>query len=317
MLNPQPRVKPVTPAFLKEELQLLDGGLATQLEASGYELNHKLWSARLLLEKPEAIIDAHLAYLRAGAQCIISASYQASIDGFMQAGLSRPRAEDTIKLSVQLAQEAVELFCRESLPAKRPLVAASIGPYGACLADGSEYHGRYDLDEEALVEFHRSRVALLGASDADLLACETIPSLPEAAALGTLLSEQHTPAWLSFSCADEKHLNDGHPISTAAALLNDNKNIFALGVNCTSPQYINPLIKQLKASTDKVIVVYPNSGERFDAVDKTWHGTALPRDCAQAAVGWYESGAGIIGGCCRMGPEHIREIAKAISSIGK
>jgi homocysteine S-methyltransferase len=310
-------VNPMTPALLKEELQLLDGGLATQLEACGYDLNHKLWSARLLLENPQAIVEAHLAYLRAGAQCIISASYQASIEGFMRNGLSQTQAEETIKLSVQLAQEAVDRFCRETHPDKRPLVAASIGPYGACLADGSEYHGRYDLNEEALVEFHRPRIELLSASNADLLACETIPSLSETAALNTLLSQQETPAWVSFSCADDRHLNDGTPISAAAALLKDNRKIFAVGVNCTSPQYINGLIGQLKATSDKAIVVYPNSGESFSADSKTWHGTADPHECAQAAIGWRNSGADIVGGCCRMGPEHIRAIGKAITSIGK
>lgn len=293
-------------------LLLLDGGLATELETKGFDLNHKLWSAKLLLENPQAIIDAHLAYLRAGAQCIISASYQASITGFMQLGLTREKAVQAMTSSIDLARKAIDQFCTEQQPHKMPLLAASIGPYGACQADGSEYHGNYGVDEKLLVEFHRERLKILAATDVDILACETIPSLSEARVLNTLLAQQPKPAWVSFSCRDGEHLNDGNPIVDTTGLFSNNSQVFALGVNCTPPQYINSLIDRLKMNTDKAIVVYPNSGEHFQADTKTWHGTADPQECARAAIGWVEHGASIIGGCCRMGPEHIKAIGAMI-----
>jgi homocysteine S-methyltransferase len=303
----------MTPKKHPEGPLLLDGGLATELEARGFDLKHKLWSAKILLEYPQAIIDAHLAYLRAGAQCIISASYQVSVPGFLQLGLSRQQAEDTLKLSVELAQQAVEQFCDQSEPATRPRVAASVGPYGAFLADGSEYHGNYGVPEQELLEFHRQRLEILSATGADYLACETIPSMPEARVLNSLLAGQDKPAWVSFSCRDGAHMNDGHLLSEAGELFKDNPVVFALGINCTSPEHINPLIDTLKAHTQKDIVVYPNSGECFHADTKTWHGTADPAECATAALGWRTHGATIIGGCCRMGPEHIRAIGTALT----
>jgi homocysteine S-methyltransferase len=302
--------------FSPQHILLLDGGLATQLEADGHDINHKLWSARLLLENPQAIVDAHLAYLRAGAQCIISASYQASIPGFQQLGWSRAQAVEAIMLSVELARQAVSQYCEESEVPKQPLVAASIGPWGAHLGDGSEYHGQYEASDSQLTDFHRERLDILSASPADLLACETIPGLREAAILNTLLARQDKPAWVSFSCRDGEHLNDGRLISEVGALFADNPRVVALGVNCSSPAHINSLIDNLKAHTDKAIVVYPNSGECFHADTKTWHGTTDPQECGQAATTWAAHGASIIGGCCRMGPAHIKEMKAALTASG-
>ncbi|MFK8049580.1 MAG: homocysteine S-methyltransferase [Halioglobus sp.] len=301
---------------LSQEFMLLDGGLATELESRGQNLSHPLWSAKMLLEDPQVIVDAHLAYLHAGAQCIITASYQASHAGFLQLGYSDAQASKALSLSVELAQQAVDTFLANQKTAKPAKIAASIGPYGAYLSDGSEYRGDYAIELEQLTDFHRARVDILSSSKADFLACETVPCLLEAQALNNLLKQQDKPAWVSFSCADGVHLNDGSPIADAVQIFNDNEKVFAVGVNCTPPQHIPALIGAIKSNSEKAIVVYPNSGERFNAETKTWHGTSSPEDCATAARKWRESGATLIGGCCRMGPEHIRAMKTALGPFG-
>jgi len=294
---------------------ILDGGLATELESRGFKLDSVLWSAELLLNNEQAIIDVHRAYLEAGAGCIISASYQATQAGFIALGATANDARQLIVRSVELAMMARDEFLREHSGVEiAPLVAASIGPYGASLADGSEYTGDYAIDAAGLAEFHRQRLAWLDASGADVLACETIPSLLEARVLSQLLEDVTTPAWVSFSCKDEKHCSDGTPIAECAALFSHHPRVLAVGVNCTSPQYIDALILEIKAAVPRLaLVVYPNSGERYDAGSNSWQGTTSPIDCAAAALGWRNSGAGIIGGCCRMGPEHIREMVSVLA----
>ncbi len=293
---------------------ILDGGLGSELDRRGYDISTPLWSAELLLNNPQAIKDIHRAYLDAGAQCITSASYQASVAGFGAMGLSPEQARDLFVKSVDLAKSAVDEFLQQNPDCRyQPLVAASIGPYGAFLADGSEYSGNYGVGDQTLLEFHRQRLLWLDASVADVLACETIPSLQEARVLGQLLEKVNTPAWLSFSCRDERLLNDGSRLRQAVALFEQLPGVVAIGVNCTAPQYIQSLIGEIKAASWRgAIVVYPNSGEHYDADDKVWHGTETPLECAVAARGWYQAGAKIIGGCCRMGPAHVREIATGL-----
>jgi homocysteine S-methyltransferase len=288
---------------------LLDGGLSNQLEDQGIDLNNALWSAALLKNNPTAIIDAHSYYLAAGADCIITASYQASIKGFMSTGMTAEQANALISQSVKLAETAVEQYLagKPVDNSARPMVAASIGPYGACQADGSEYHGNYNVSDETLKNFHQDRLNLLDNTNADILACETIPSLQEARVLHDLLLDVSTPAWLCFSCKDGQHANDGTPIEDCASLFNNHPKVAAIGVNCTGPQYMKELIERIKkAAPDKAIVVYPNSGEQYHPEDKTWSGTSTPQACGSASATWVEAGAKIIGGCCRMGPEHIR-----------
>ena len=290
---------------------LLDGGLSNELERQGYNLNHKLWSAKLLKTNPEAIIQAHLAYLKSGAQCITTSSYQASVAGFMALGWDRVSAETFILRSVHLAEVAIERFMSSGNKDFKPLIAASIGPYGAYLADGSEYHGNYGISGEKLREFHLDRIRLLDSSNADFFACETIPGFQEAMVLAEILKETNKPAWVSFSCKDEHHLNDGTRIRECAEFFASHPKVFAIGVNCTAPKYISGLIKSIKArSGTKRIVVYPNSGEVYQAESKTWIGFSDPNLFVALAKEWIELGADIIGGCCRIGPEHIRSISK-------
>lgn len=296
---------------------ILDGGLATELEARGYDLNHPLWSAKLLIEAPDAIRDVHLAYLRAGAGCIISASYQASVDGFISLGLSEEEALSLLDLSIKLGREAINQYRHEASPLVHPLLAASVGPYGACLADGSEYHGNYDLDQAGLYRFHRQRLLRLAAGGADLLACETIPCIDEALALGQLVAETETPAWISFSCRDGELLSSGESIEKAARALAGHSSLLALGVNCTAPGHITSLIDRLRHCWSGRIVVYPNSGERYCADTGNWEGTRSPLEFADAAGTWLQRGADIIGGCCRTGPGHVAALRRALELPGR
>jgi homocysteine S-methyltransferase len=310
------RVNPITPFLLRQGSLIVDGGLATELEARGFDLADELWSARLLIDEPQAIKQVHTDYLAAGADCIITASYQGTIEGFMGRGLSEQEAIDLLILSVRLGIEARDEFWSELTNRAgriRPIVAASVGPYGAALADGSEYRGDYGLDEEGLFNFHCRRWHILANAGADIMACETIPSYIEARALTRLLSE--TPesyAWFSFSCQNERHISDGTPIADCASYLQGNQQVVAVGINCTAPQFILPLVSEVRRVSDRPIVVYPNSGEEYDALSKRWFGTTNSDDFAQASLSWHDAGASIVGGCCRTSPEHIRSIRREI-----
>lgn len=312
---------PVRPFLDAQGVLIVDGGLASELERRGFDLNDPLWSAKLLLESPHAIADVHSSYLEAGADCIISASYQATIQGLKARGLRDVEAEGVILRAVRLATDAVEKFwarAGDQDDRLKPLVAASVGPYGAYLADGSEFTGAYDLDEAGLIDFHRRRWQVLASSGADLLACETIPSLVEARVLGRLLAE--TPdrvAWFSFSCRDGAHISDGTPILECVRALAEVPRIVAIGVNCTAPGFIADLVTAIRGATEIPVIVYPNSGEGWDSENKTWTGVADPTSFAQAATAWRDSGAQLIGGCCRTGPDDIRRLrSQLLGSTG-
>lgn len=289
---------------------ILDGGLATQLEAQGCDLGNALWSASLLQSNPEAIVTATRAYLDAGAECVATASYQASREGFATQGMSAIEADELMRLSVELAKQARDEFLKDNPGLGfMPLVAASLGPYGAMLHDGSEYRGNYGVTAETLRGFHASRLALFDRCGADVLALETIPSKLEAEVLADLLVECKTPAWISFSCRDGACVVDGTPLEVVAAMFADHPSVAAVGINCTPPQYASELVTRLRGTVpDKAIIAYPNSGETYHVDDNSWSGTVTPGDCAEAALAWVDAGAKVVGGCCRMGPEHIRAI---------
>ena len=305
---------PIRPFLERQGFLIVDGGLATELEARGYDLSDALWSARLLRDDPGAIRQVHADYLRAGADVVISASYQATVPGFVAWGVSEEEAEGLIRRSVALAREARDAFWAEEASRRgrlRPLAAASVGPYGAYLADGSEYTGDYGLDVEALLAFHRRRWHLLAESGPDLMACETIPSAVEAQALARLLPE--TPkmtAWFSFSCRDGRHLNDGSLFAESVRGLDEVEQVVAVGVNCTAPRYIPELAAAARAVTEKPVIAYPNSGERYDVETKVWRGEAVPADFAEQSRRWRAAGAALVGGCCRTGPQHIEEMRR-------
>ena len=295
---------------------LLDGGLSNELERQGCDLNQKLWSAKLLESNPEAIILAHLAYLESGARCIITSSYQATLPGFMAIGNDEHSARGLILKSVLLAEEARTRFLSVKPQESKPVIAASIGPYGAYLADGSEYRGDYKISDQELIEFHTPRINLLDDSSADILVCETIPCFQEARVLSEILENAKKPAWISFSCKDGKHISDGTPIATCAAYFAHHPVVFAIGVNCTSPMFISELIRSIKKkSGNKKIVVYPNSGAVYHAESKTWSGLTDLSSCESMVKEWMESGADIIGGCCGIGPQQIKAMSKIISNM--
>ena len=292
---------------------VIDGALATELERRGYDLKNELWSAKILLEQPEAIEQLHYDYFKAGADCAITASYQATIEGFTKRGLNEKEAIDLIQKSVKLAIQARdEFWSDETNRVGRPIpfVAASVGPYGAFLADGSEYRGNYGLSEKELMDFHRPRMKALMEAGADLLACETIPSLIEAQAIAKLLKEfPDTAAWISFSARDEKHVSEGQAFADCVRDLESNAQIVSIGINCTSPKYIPSLIREAKQETNKPILVYPNSGETYDAENNGWNGSPVFEAFGEEAKEWYNAGARLIGGCCRTTPEDIQTIA--------
>jgi len=292
---------------------LIDGGLSNELENLGCDLNHKLWSAKMLTENPEALVEAHLAYLLAGAKCITTASYQATIQGFSEMGFDKKASVNLLKKSVELAERATDKFMGIAENNSKPLIAASIGPYGAYLADGSEYRGNYNISKDELHNFHRERISILDETNADIFAVETIPDFEEAYVLAELFMNTKKTAWFSFSCKDNRHINDGTGIGTCTELLCHHPNVFAIGINCTAPENITSLIQQVKPKAEnKKVIAYPNSGEAYNAKSKQWMGLSKPLMFAQMAEEWINTGADIIGGCCRIGPEHIKSISDLI-----
>lgn len=306
-------MNPIASILDHQPALVIDGALATELERRGYDLKDDLWSAKILLEQPEAIKQLHFDYFKSGADCAITASYQATIEGFSKRGLNEQEAIALLQKSVRLALEARDEFWADKsnrAGRSKPFVAASVGPYGAYLADGSEYRGDYGLDEKELMDFHRPRMQALIDAGAELLACETIPCLIEAQALVRLFDEfQSIQAWISFSCRDEEHVSEGQRLEDCIRLIESSPFVVAIGVNCTSPKYIPSLIGEIRKATDKPVIVYPNSGERYDASRNDWEGQPVYESFSEEAREWFKAGARLIGGCCRTTPRDIQAIA--------
>lgn len=295
---------------------LLDGGLASELERAGHDLNDPLWSAKVLIHDPGAITTVHRAFLEAGADCITTATYQATFEGLAQRGIAAPEAERIILRAVDLAIRERDRFRAAATPSPdrpRPLVAASVGPYGAFLADGSEYRGDYGIGPTALADFHRRRWRLLAHSHADVMLCETLPALDEARALAQLARESNDKTvWFSFTCRDDAHLGDGTPIVEVGAWGEECRQVAAVGVNCTDPDFMPSLIGAIAAETSKPILAYPNGGGMWDAVTKRWGREGTQANWAVACRSWIAAGAVGVGGCCRVGPEAVRTMRTAL-----
>ncbi len=312
---------PIDNFLAQRPVMILDGALATELESRGADLHDPLWSAKCLIEQPQLIRAVHLDYFRAGADVAITATYQVTFEACARRGIDSRAASQLMRDAVALAIAAREEFwsVTENRSGRlRPLVAASVGPYGAMLADGSEYSGRYALNDEALADFHRPRLQVLASAGADLLACETIPCLREALLLAQMLREfPGLCAWMSFSCRDGERTSEGESIATCAEALRDYPQVAAVGVNCTPPQHIASLLRRLRKATDKPLVVYPNSGESYDPSSKRWGGGAAAPGVAAPPFAdmarlWYAEGARLIGGCCRTGPLDIRGVRQCL-----
>ncbi|MEU8563046.1 homocysteine S-methyltransferase [Streptomyces cyaneofuscatus] len=290
---------------LAEGPVLLDGGLSNQLEAQGCDLSDALWSARLLADAPEQVEAAHLAYLRAGAQVLITASYQATFEGFGRHGIGPERTGALLARSVELARRAAGA-ARRADPEREIWVAASVGPYGAMLADGSEYRGRYGLTVSELERFHRPRVAALAEAGPDVLALETVPDMDEAEAVVRVAEETGLPLWLSYSVAGGR-TRAGQPLEEAFAVAAGREAVVAVGVNCCDPAEAEEAVRVAVEVTGKPAVVYPNSGEGWDAEGRGWTGTST-FDPGRVRA-WTGAGARLVGGCCRVGPDRIKELA--------
>lgn len=291
-------------------IHVLDGGMATELEWRGCNIYGPLWSGQVLDSSPGTIQQVHLDYLRAGADCISTVSYQVSAIGYAELGRPREDAARALRRSVEIAQAAREHYARES--DRTVVIAASLGPYGAALHNGAEFHGRYDVGFETLVAFHAERLAIVAETNTDLVALETVPSYEEARAiLAALAQAPSLRAWLSFTCRDEAHVAHGEPLAECAALANVSDQVVAVGINCTHPRLIASLIREAKAAIDKPIFVYPNSGETWDATARRWRGSSDVAEYAAMAAEWFEAGAHGVGGCCRTTPAHIRAVRQA------
>lgn len=288
---------------------VLDGGLATQLEADGADVSGALWSARLLRDDPAAIVRAHTAFYAAGARVATTASYQATYDGFAAAGIDAAGTTRLLRRSVELAREA------QSTGASAPTwVAGSVGPYGAMLADGSEYRGDYDrIGVAALRRFHRPRLEVLAEAGVDVLACETVPCLAEAEALAEEIAVLGVPAWLSLT-VDGLRTRRGEPVAEAFALARGVDAVIAVGVNCSEPAGLDEVVTLAAEVSGKPAVAYPNSGETWDASRRSWAGEA--HFATGAVASWVRSGARLVGGCCRVGPAQVSAIGAALTTRG-
>lgn len=288
---------------------VLDGAMATELEARGCNLSDNLWSAKVLLDAPQLIRDVHLDYFRAGAQVAISASYQATPCGFATRGLDESQSKALIMQSVKLAQAARDIYLSENPHAGTLLVAGSVGPYGAYLADGSEYRGDYQRTADEFKAFHRPRIEALLAAGADLLACETFPSFAEFVALaGLLQTYPQARAWFSFTLCDDRHLSDGTPLAEVVKVVEANPQIVALGVNCMAPNKITGALQHLHSLCSLPLVAYPNSGEAYDPASKTWLTHREDDTLAACLPAWLAAGAKLIGGCCRTTPQDVASL---------
>lgn len=299
----------------KSGIIVIDGSMSTALERLGCDLNDSLWTAKALVSQSELVRQVHLDYFRAGADCGITNSYQATIPGLTARGYTLAEAERIISSSVEVFLDARQGWWESegrSNGRAYPLCLGSVGPYGAYLADGSEYRGNYGIPKSELRDFHRRRMELLWQAGADLLLIETLPSLEEALIAADIAEELEADYWVSFSCKDSSHIHEGDLLRyCATALAAGHPHLKMIGVNCMPPQFAEHLISQLRASCPLPVAVYPNSGEVYDPVTKTWHGNRDGMAFGDYARRWMRAGAAAVGGCCRTVDSHIQEVYKA------
>ncbi|RVU70407.1 MULTISPECIES: homocysteine S-methyltransferase [Lactobacillus] len=294
---------------------VLDGAMSDELEKQGVETNNKLWTATALIDQLDKVYKAHTDYFEAGAELVITDTYQANVQAFISAGYSRKDANQFISNAVTIAQKARDDF--EKKTGKHNLVAATIGAYGAYLANGSEYRGDYDLAQSDYVDFHLPRLKLVLAQKPDLLAIETQPKLDEPVALLDWLQENQPdiPVYVSFTLKDTQHLSDGTSIEEAAQKIATYPQVFAIGMNCVSPKLVTPALQEFQKATDLPLVVYPNLGASYDPTIKQWRAFKDKFDFNQLTKEWYQNGARLIGGCCTTGPKEIKEISTTLRKI--
>ena len=297
---------------------VIDGALATELETRGHDLSHALWSGKTLIEDPDCIRQVHLDYFLAGADIAITASYQASIIGLQQhLSLSGTEAKHLVKLSATLAQKAREQAYESGVPRTRKLlVAGSVGPYGAYLADGSEYRGDYTCTAEEFKAFHRPRITALLDAGVDFLGIETIPSFNEVRALLELLHSEFptATAWLGCTLKDASHISDGTPLSEVLSFVSQySDQTLAFGINCVPPSTALASLQHMRSLTAMPLLCYPNSGETYVPSEHVWTGDKSGREIRESSLQFRAAGASLIGGCCRTTPEDIKNIALVLN----
>lgn len=296
---------------------LLDGAMASELEKRGVDVSTPLWSALALRTDPDEITAVHARYFAAGARIATTDSYQATVPGFEAAGVPQAEASSLIARSATLARRAARAW-QAAHPGAGPWVAGSVGPYGAFLADGSEYRGDYALGTAKYERFHRPRLEALAHGGVDLFAVETQPKLDEAQAVIALIAREFPdiPAWVSFQLRDAHTLADGTPLEDAARWAEEQPSLAAVGINCVPPQIVAPALELLSSRTRHRLLCYPNSGEHFDPATSSWRPPAAPTPLAAFVPQWLDAGAQIIGGCCRSTPDDITSIARALDREG-
>lgn len=299
----------------RNHIMVIDGSMSTALEELGANLNNSLWTAQVLVNQPELVKHVHINYFRSGADCGITCSYQATILGLTKHGYTEKEAEEIITSSVKIFLDARSQWWEtEGKISGRsyPLCLGSVGPYGAYLADGSEYTGNYNIDEKGLYDFHRRRIELLHDAGADILLFETQPSIREVLIEAGIAEELGVDYWVSFSCKDGEHINEGDKISECAEKLShEYPHLRMIGVNCTKPEYIVSLINELEKVTSLPIAVYPNSGEIYDPVSKTWTHSEDALNFGAYALSYMQAGAVAVGGCCTTTEKHISQVSEA------
>ena len=298
--------------FLTNHTVVLDGAMSTPLERLGADTNNDLWTAKALIDNEELVYEVHKMYFEAGADLIITDTYQANIQAFEKVGYSEKEARNLIKKAVKIAQKARDDY--ENRTGKHNYIAGTIGPYGAYLANGSEYRGDYELSVEEYQQFHLPRIEELVNTGVDILAIETQPKLDEVLAILELLKEKYPQqkVYVSYTLSDDDTISDGTPLPRAIHALEDYSQVIAVGINCVKLELVEPALKNMKEITDKHLIVYPNSSAVYDPKSKTWSQPKTSATFEELIPNWYEAGARIIGGCCTTGPKEIKAVADFI-----
>lgn len=278
-----------------ERVLILDGGLSTALEESGYDVSGPMWTGELLLSNPDAITAAHRSFVEAGADILITGSYQISFEGGRSVGWS----DDDVERALRNSTAAARLAANEDT-----IVAASIGPFGAHLNDGSEFRGNYGASARAIREFHDRRLDIVLDTEPDMLAIETMPDLDEVRIIMELV-ESKSPEidfWVSFTVREAGTLSGGATFADACAVVERESSAIAIGINCSPLSVITQTL--VSVDTDLPFVVYPNAGQSWDSESMSWAGK--PEFATSVNVEeWVSAGARIVGGCCGYGPGHI------------
>ena len=298
--------------FLTNHTVVLDGAMSTPLERLGADTNNDLWTAKALIDNEELVYEVHKMYFEAGADLIITDTYQANVQAFEKVGYSEKEARNLIKKAVKIAQKARDDY--ENRTGKHNYIAGTIGPYGAYLANGSEYRGDYELSAEEYQQFHLPRIEELVNAGVDILSIETQPKLDEVLAILELLKEKYPQqkVYVSYTLSDDDTISDGTPLPRAIHALEDYSQVIAVGINCVKLELVEPALKNMKEITDKHLIVYPNSSAVYDPKSKTWSQPKTSATFEELIPNWYEAGARIIGGCCTTGPKEIKAVADFI-----